>query len=69
MPLRWKKDILSELKAAGYNTGKLRKEQLLSESTIQKLRNGEGLAWSNIEIICRLTGYQPGDLIEYVKEE
>ena len=69
MALIWKRDILQDLKACGYNTNRIRKEKLLSESTLQKLREGEGLSWSNIETICRLTGYQPGDLMEFVKDE
>lgn len=68
MALRYRIDILEALKAKGYSTYSLRKEKALSESTIQKLRNGEGVAWDNIETLCKLLDCQPGDLIEYVKE-
>lgn len=68
MALNYKIDVLAALKAAGYNTTKIRKDQLLSESTLQKLRTGEGVAWKNIETICRLLDCQPGDFMEYTKE-
>ena len=45
MPLHFKVDILDALKEKGYTTYTLRKENILSQSTIQKLREGKGLAW------------------------
>ena len=68
MPLQFKVDILETLKDKGYSSYTLRKENILSQSTIQKLREGKGLAWDNIERLCMLLDCQPGDLIEYVKE-
>ena len=65
MGLRYKIDVLAALNAKGYTTYKLRKEKLLSESTVQKLRSGEGVSWANIETICMLLGCQPGELLEY----
>lgn len=69
MPLRFKVNILEELKNAGYNTSKIRNDGLLSQSTLQKLRDGGQLSWSNIETICRLLQCQPGDILEYVPDE
>ena len=68
MPLKFKIDILEALKEKGYSSYTLRKENILSQSTIQKLREGKGLAWDNIERLCSLLDCQPGDLIEFVKE-
>ncbi len=68
MPLKFKIDILVALKKAGYNTARIRQEGLLSQSTLQKLRTGGQLSWSNIDTICRLLGCQPGDIMEYVAE-
>lgn len=68
MSLKYKIDVLAELKNAGYNTSKLRKDKLLSESTIQKFRNKLPVSWENIEMLCRLLKVQPGDIIEYVEE-
>lgn len=68
MSMRFKLDILEELKKAGYTTYRIRKEKLLSESTVQKLRNSQPVAWENIETICNLLDCQPGDILEYIKD-
>ena len=68
MPLKYKIDVLEALKAAGYNTTKIRRDGLLSQSTLQKLRDGGQLSWSNLETLCRLLDCQPGDLLEYAHE-
>ena len=68
MPLQYKVNILNALKEKGYNTHRIRTEGLLSQSTLQKLRQGKGPSWENIERICGLLECQPGDLIEYVQE-
>ena len=60
MPMQFKIDVLEALKAKGYTTYVLRKENILSQSTLQKLREGKGLSWENIERICGLLECQPG---------
>ena len=68
MPLQYKVNVLTELKNKGYNTNRIRTEALLSQSTLQKLREGKGVSWDNIETLCRLIECQPGDLIEYLPD-
>lgn len=68
MPLKFKIDILEALKSKGYTTYTLREKKLLSQSTLQKLREGKGLAWDNIERICNLLDCQPGDILEYIPD-
>ncbi len=68
MPLVYKIDVLQALKDKGYNTNRLRKERILAESTIQKLRENKPISWANIAQICDLLNCQPGDLIEYQNE-
>jgi len=68
MPLRYRIDVLEALKEKGFTTYILRKESKLSQSTIQKLREGKGIAWENLENLCALLDCQPGDIIEYVKD-
>ena len=67
MPLRYKIDVLNALKEKGYNTNKIRTEGLLSQSTLQKFRQQQGVSWENLETLCKLLEWQPGDLIEYVE--
>ena len=69
MALKYKINVLDALKEKGYSSYTLRKEKLLSESTIQKLREGEGVAWDNLETLCRLLDCDISDLLEYQKEE
>ena len=69
MGLQFKVDVLAALKEKGITTYQIRKEKLLSESTVQKLRAGIGVSWENIETLCRLLDCQPADLMEYVKEQ
>jgi len=69
MPLKFKIDVLAALKEKGITTYKIRQEKIMSESTVQKLRAGEGISWENLETLCRLLECQPGDLVEYVKDD
>lgn len=69
LPLKYKADVLAALKEKGYNTNKIRTEGLLSQSTLQKFRNKQGVSWENLEKVCDLLECQPADLIEWVKEE
>jgi putative transcriptional regulator len=59
------KDILGKLKDAGYNTTRIRKENLISEKTLQHIRHNEPINTTTIDKICELTGFQPADLLEY----
>ena len=66
MPLRYKIGVLNALKEKGYNTNKSRTEGLLSQSTLQKFRQQQGVSWENLETLCRLLNCQPGDIVEFV---
>lgn len=68
MPLVYKIDVLQALKERGYNTTKLRKERLLAEGTIQKLRDREPISWGNIAKICEMLDCQPDYFIEFERE-
>ena len=68
MPIIYKVDVLAKLKEAGYNTNKIRKEKIMGESMLQKLREGQMVSWATMETLCELLDCQPADLIEYVKE-
>ena len=65
MGMVFKFDVLQALKEAGYTTYRIRTDKLLSESTVQKLRNGKPVSWENIETLCRLLNVQPGELLEF----
>lgn len=69
MPIRYKFDILNALKDKGYNTNRIRKENLLSEGVLQSLRENKYISLANISRICELLECQPGDIIEYVEDD
>lgn len=68
MALKYKINVLEELKNKGITSYSLRKNKTLSESTIQKLRNGEGVSWDNLEVLCRLLDCNIEDLLVYEKD-
>lgn len=69
MAIRYKVDILAELKKKGYSSTKIREEKLIGQSYLQQLRHGELVSWKALDTICALLECQPGDLIEYIKED
>ena len=66
MAIRYKVDVLAELKKKGYTSTKIREEKLIGQSYLQQLRHGELVSWKTLDTICSLLACQPGDLIEYV---
>lgn len=68
MPMRYKVDVIAVLKEAGYNTNRIRKEKIMGEAMLQKIRSGQMVSWATLETICSLLDCQPGDLIEFAKE-
>ena len=68
MAIRYKVDILAELKKKGYSSTRIREEKLIGQSYLQQLRRGELVSWKTLDTICSLLECQPGDLIEYVEE-
>ena len=65
MAIRYKVDILAELKKKGYSSTRIREEKLIGQSYLQQLRRGELVSWKALDTICALLECQPGDLIEY----
>ena len=68
MPLRYKIDVLQALKDKGYNTNTLRKNKLLAEGALQRLRHSEPVSWSSLAHICKLLECQPADILEYIPD-
>ena len=57
------KDILSKLSLAGYNTTRLRREKILPESVITRIRHNESISIDSLNTICKLTKLPVEDLI------
>ena len=67
--LEYRIDVIDWLRQAGYNTGRIKKEKILPESTVQRLRNKEMISMSSLNTICRLLDMQPGNIIKYVEDK
>ena len=66
--LKYKIDILEELKTKGYTTYKLRKDKVIGEAQIQKIRTGEIASKETLNTICKLLHCQPGDILVYIED-
>lgn len=62
------KNILEKLKEAGWNTTRIRKEKRLSESVLQRLREGKPITTETLDTLCSLCNCRVEDLIEYKEE-
>ena len=69
MSIRYRIDVIKALKAAGFSTYRIRKEKLLHEMALQALRDGKMVSWEIIDKICALLECQPGDIVEWVKDD
>lgn len=62
-------DILGKLNESGYSCYRLRREKLLGEATLTRIRNGADINTSTLDVICRLCHCQPGELIRWEPDE
>ena len=69
MAIRYKVNMLAALKNAGYTTGRIRKDHIMGEQMLQKIRQGDLPSWATMNTVCRLLNCQPGDILEYVPDE
>lgn len=66
----YKIDVLEELKDAGYNTTRIRREKIFGETTLQKLREKDpDISIKCLDRICRLLDCQPGNIFKYKEDE
>ena len=68
MPVVYKINVIQALKDAGYNTNRIRKEKIMGEAMLQKLREGHMVSWATFETLCALLDCQPGDILEYIPD-
>lgn len=63
---KYKTDILKELSNRGYTSAKIRKDKILSQATLQNIRQGKGITTDTINTLCIILRCQPSDIIEIV---
>jgi len=62
----YKVDIMKELANKGYTTTRIRREKLISESTLSRIRKKETINTTTINDLCIMLRCQPSDIIEIV---
>lgn len=62
--LEYKINVIQALKDKGYNSTRILRENILSQSAMQKLRNGEMIGIKTLEQLCDLLEMQPADIIK-----
>lgn len=67
--LKWRVNVLDELREAGWYPHKMRVEKLFGEASIQKLRRDKLLSWAEFDRLCKVLCKQPGDLLEWVPND
>jgi DNA-binding Xre family transcriptional regulator len=65
----YKIDVIETLRESGYNSTRILRENLVSQSAMQKMRNGEIVGIKTLDQICALLDMQPGNIIKYVEDE
>ena len=67
--LTYKIDVIESLKEAGYNSTRILKENIISQSAMQKLRKGEMVGIKTLEQLCVLLDMQPGNIKKYIEDK
>ncbi len=67
--LKYKINILEALKEKGYTSYKIRKDKLIGEAQLTKIRRGDIASKETLNTICRLLDCQPGDILKYINSD
>ena len=68
MPIEYDK-LFSLMKEKGLTTYRIRKENIISQSALQSLKDGKSVTIETIEKLCKVLNAQPGDIMEYIPEK
>lgn len=66
--IRYKIDIMKELKTIGVNTTKIRNEKIFGQGTLNNIKKGV-VGVETLDKLCGLLECQPNMLIEYVPDD
>lgn len=69
MPFKYDR-LFQMLKEKGITTYAIRKENIVSQAALTKMKNGEGnIDTRTLERLCKYLNCQPNDIMEYVSED
>ena len=66
--IRYREGILGRLKAAGYNTARLRNENLIGQKTIQDIRHCAEIPYKTLNQLCQMLNCDISEVIEYIPD-
>lgn len=61
--------LRKKMEEKGLTSYKIRKEKIISESTLQNIRKDGRITTDAIASLCAALDCQPGDILEYVPDE
>ena len=67
--LRYKIDVMQAITDRGITSYQIRNQKLLGENALQSIRANKMIGIKALDQLCSLLDLQPGDIIEYKKEE
>ena len=65
----YKIDIMDELKKAGYTPKIIRDNKLISEATLQNIRQQKDFNFTTLNTICKLLKKQPGQILKFIPDD
>lgn len=60
--------LFALMKEKGLTTYRIRQERIITETTLQKLREGRNVTTDSLASLCQALSCQPGDIMEYVED-
>ena len=68
MPIKYDK-LLTLLQNKGITSYTVKKDNIIGQATFRKIKEGGDIDTRTIAKLCSLLDCQPGDIMEYVKDE
>ena len=66
--IKYKVDVLFEMKKRGFTPSIIKKQHILSERTMSSIRAGIMPTGKTLDTLCTLLQCQPGDILEWVPD-
>lgn len=66
--IRYKIDVMEELKKKKITPKMIRDNGWISEATLQNIRNKKPVTFATLDTLCRLLKKQPGQILEWIPD-
>lgn len=67
MPIKYDK-LIKKMHEEGITSYTIKRDKIIGQATWQKIQNGGDIDTRTIAKLCKLLNCQPGDILEYIKE-